>query len=661
MRRSILWTLGAILAALIASVIFMAGGFSVSRGETAAFSLDWRADMRLSSEGVSIAFTPEVGSVYDIALFPGDACSITSVQVRQGGLLLADGTDKLSVELAGGTEYTLTARGAGECTAELMRRSPGRSITQPAVIRGGAAGGMIAREGSAGWYRFTGGDGLCTVCVEPGSGIGLSLEALIYDRGGRIVAESSYLESGACALYFKPEKGEKYYLRVSSPDGGKGMYSVSVRCSGDEPVQSLDFATGDLSMRVGDMRAARANVQPDSAPTELIWFSSEPEVASVSGEGYIAALAPGETIITAYAYGGISHSISVSVAAIEPQDIMYVDGSINIPIGDRATPRLTVYPAAASGTDIDYSSSNPSVVAVSDNGEITALSMGGAVVTARHGELSDSIIVYVEEAPARRRALLIGEQLYAAGVNTVRVGSVNTVYCIESLLKTARFANGTECDVRVELDLNRAETLDAIAETFADARDDDVSILYITCHGSYRNGMSILQFCDGSELAACDLELALRKIPGTIVLLIDCCDSGGFVGTYGELSNFTGGVMAAFTGGEAPFAGSKYKILASASIRQDSYRLGYGEDEGAAATVFARALCDGLGWDMDEHARGVLNADANYDGQITFWETYLYASRRVSYYLDIADGGSGSCIQDVQVYPKGDGFVLFER
>ena len=365
-------------------------------------------------------------------------------------------------------------------------------------------------------------------------------------------------------------------------------------------------------------------------------------------------------MISVYGYGGLSAHINVTVSAVEPEDIFYFDATLDLSVGDAVTPELTVYPAAASDAEFVYASSAADVAAISDAGEITALSEGVAVVTASYGDLEAEIVVTVGPAPARHRALLIGEHQYATDVNSVRKGSVNTVYNLESLLDTVSYEGGVGCETTVALDLTRDGFLQAIAGAFSGAKEDDVSILYVSAHGYFRDGMSILQMVDGSEIPACDLERALREIPGTIVLLIDCCDSGGFIGTYDEMDSFVGGVVAAFSGEAAPFGGAKYKVLASASLMQDSYRIGYGDsgDEGGTATVFARALCDGSGWDMDDQRKGALNADTDYNGQITLWEAYLYTSRRVHWYLSLA--GDGAYAQDVQVYPKGDNFVLFD-
>lgn len=265
-----------------------------------------------------------------------------------------------------------------------------------------------------------------------------------------------------------------------------------------------------------------------------------------------------------------------------------------------------------------------------------------------------------EERP-RYRALLIGEQAYQPEVNTVRTGAVNTLEHLQSLFGLALYDGTHTCAVTLRVDVTAEETLAAVGEVFRDAAEGDVSILYLSCHGFFRDGTSILQFVDGSCLAACDLEQALRKVPGTVVVLADCCGSGGFVQVEGEAKHFADGFARAFAGETPAFADSRYKVLCSAAPEEDSYRLGYGDSEGEVATVFGMALCDALGWDMQNRQKGSLSADMNYDGRITLWEAYLYIARRVPWYLSLADGGTGRYAQNVQAYPEGDGFLLFER
>jgi hypothetical protein len=174
--------------------------------------------------------------------------------------------------------------------------------------------------------------------------------------------------------------------------------------------------------------------------------------------------------------------------------------------------------------------------------------------------------------------------------------------------------------------------------------------------------MSFLELSDGSTLSVRDLERELRRIPGTVVVLIDCCGSGGAIGASSDRIAFAQGVTEAFA--SSSIRGSKYKVIASAGLDEDSFRIAFNEHAGSGvmATVFARSLCDGAGWDIDRSVRGTMSADTNYDGRITLNELQDYLTGRVSWYLKIASDLTGRDYhQSIQVYPQGDPLVLFER
>ncbi len=195
-----------------------------------------------------------------------------------------------------------------------------------------------------------------------------------------------------------------------------------------------------------------------------------------------------------------------------------------------------------------------------------------------------------------------------------------------------------------------------------------MSLFYITCHGYYAGGMTCLQMYDGSVLAAAELAQALRGLSGEVVVLIDCCGSGGAIGRASDTSDILRGVDAVFGGlvGPAALGGSRFRVLASAALEQDSYRLSFSADaaESGMATVFARALCDAGGWSLDAASRSAMRADADYDGAVTMNELCAYAARRVAWYLNLAGsqtGEPGRYVQSVQAWPEGDGLVVFRR
>ena len=157
--------------------------------------------------------------------------------------------------------------------------------------------------------------------------------------------------------------------------------------------------------------------------------------------------------------------------------------------------------------------------------------------------------------------------------------------------------------------------------------------------------MAYLELYDGSRLTAQALEEAFRAVKGTVVLLLDCCQSGGFIGENG-ISKL--------------FSASKYIVLTSASSDQDSYRISYdgSDNEYAMATMFARSLSEGLGWDMVRDRTCSLKADFDHDRVVTIQELYLYTKRRVMYYLRSADGTKR---QDVQLFPQGANLTIFQK
>lgn len=649
------------LAVLILALTALVSAVCARADVAAAFSRDWSVHVVFGASGkLTVYFSPDVSSSYDLYAFDSDSGIIRRAVLRRDGEIIAQGSGKqllMNVGLSAGKSYALELEGEGECDIELMRHAAGRSILMATELAS-KPGGQILRPGNAVWHSITIDGARASIYITPEPQKGLSLRAGIYTASGRQVATSSEMAGGGCRLYIEPEDGEKYVLRVASPTGGAGEYAVKIAVSEQSAPDSVEIITGNITMREGTMRSVRARTWPVDSDQDIAWATSDAQVAQVDENGVVTAIGEGFAQISAYAYGGLCATIDVTVEKVVPQYLSYRGEYINVRVGDVLTPSLQVYPAAAADDEgLIYSSSAPDIVSISETGEISALSQGTAVITVEYGELSSSLSVYVDEAPTRYRALLVSVQNYAQDVNSVRMGAVNTVYNLESLMSTANY-DGERCDVTVEIDLTAGETYAAIQTAFADAQEKDVSILYLSCHGYYRDGMTIMQFSDGSEIAACDLEAALRKIPGTIVILADFCDSGGLIAAYDETCSLTGGVISAFSGEDAAFSSSKYKVLASAALGQDSYRLSFDGTDSGAVTVFARALCDALGWSIDDQRRGPLNADSNYDGEITLWEAYQYSRRRVKWYLSRA---GGAYAQDVQVYPKGDMFVLFQR
>lgn len=612
----------------------------------------------------TFAFTARAGSVYDICCFPGDggAGDVTARLFREGELV-AEGAGRLtalSERLSAGTVYTLTLSGAGRVGLEVARHALGRCFDQPLTLS--AAGDdyqkAIARSGDVHWYAVDAEGGALSLTGLPEEP-GLRLTAMLFDADGRLRSEAEGTPGGAFTMDCAAGSGP-CRIRVSAPEGGTGFYSLSVwPLTGGAPEQ-LRLSEAELQLSGHETRQLRAEADP---PGAVYWESSDVSVAQVTQSGAVTGMRAGTAVVTAYAPGGARAHCLVTVASQPARGIETITARIDMSVGDDVSLEWRLIPENATETAVSFTAVPEGVVTVDDSGVVRAVAEGEAVVTLHtaDGGYEDTAAVRVHPAQSRHRALLIGEKNYSTSVAGARLGSANSVAGFKQMLEGLSF-NGARFEVTTRLDLTRQEALSAIGEAFAGASDRDTALLYITCHGFYRGGMTCLQMVDGSVLTAQALRQALDAVPGHIVVMVDCCGSGGVIGRAGSPDDILSGILDVFSGAPGPsvFSSSRYRVLASASVEQDSYRISFDAQpaEATMATAFARAVCEGCGWSLDRASRGALRADINGDGVVTLDELARYAARRVMWYLSLTGSSYAQC---VRAFPEGDVASLFER
>ena len=142
-------------------------------------------------------------------------------------------------------------------------------------------------------------------------------------------------------------------------------------------------------------------------------------------------------------------------------------------------------------------------------------------------------------------------------------------------------------------------------------------------------GIAWIEARDGKKVTAQELEAALRLVPGKVILLLDACSSGGFIGeATPALYRFTGSFS------RNSFSSDKYMVMVSCCHDEKSYRVTADDaTEKSVSTVFSRALCEGLGWDLINDKSTALKADMDHDRKVTFAELTEYVRRRSMFYL----------------------------
>jgi len=633
-------------------------------------------EVNLDAGDALYKFVAPSGSVYDVWLFPVEAeAPVVEVKMWRGDRLVAEGEGgmpALSLRLVAGAEYRLELSGSGRGRLELARHALSRCYALPMLLKvgGDAYSKAFVREGDVHWYALDAdSEQPASLLAVPGRQ-DMRLDALLIDDGGRLLKAGFHTAGGASLLDFIPETGKRYWVRISCPEGGTGMYDLRLECltSGVMPEQ-VALSRRSMTIEGRDTVTLTATVNPEGTADMLYWESAQSTVARVDSRGRVTGRAAGQTVITVYAPGGVSDFCVVEVRPVAVTDVALLSRQMILSVGDDAAIECEVLPENATNTRLVYKAQPEGIVEVDARGVLRGIAEGDVTVTVRSqdGGFSDTLAVHVNPAPRRWRALLVGEQNYAEGVAAVRVGSIHSVSGMRSMLENLSF-DGARFQVNTLLDASRDEVLAGIENGFYEAGDRDLSLFYITCHGYYAGGMTCLQMYDGSILAAAELAQVLRMVKGDVLVIIDCCGSGGVIARASSTTDILKGIEGVFDGSLGPsvMGTSRFRVLASAALEQESYRVSFNSSAGESdmSTVFARALCEAGGWSIDRGAGTALRADRNYDGRVTLTELYTYVARRVMWYLNLTatlTGVTDQYVQTVQLWPEGDGLVVMQR
>ena len=139
-----------------------------------------------------------------------------------------------------------------------------------------------------------------------------------------------------------------------------------------------------------------ARVVPDNVSAELVWESSNPSVASVNEEGVVLGIKSGiAKIIVSTTDGEISSSCIVSVVERKVKDLVFDVNEININVGENKQITATIKPDELKNEKINWSSSNPLVADVDNNGKVTGLEQGVSEIKAELYGAIKSILAYI--------------------------------------------------------------------------------------------------------------------------------------------------------------------------------------------------------------------------------------------------------------------------
>lgn len=149
------------------------------------------------------------------------------------------------------------------------------------------------------------------------------------------------------------------------------------------PVSSVAVAPEEKTLKVSDTFQLTVTVLPSNADDRSIEFStSNADVATVSESGMITAKGPGSAIITATAKDGSGKKATCTLTVRQPVTGVNVsEKTVVIPKGGIKPLVASVVPANAGEKGLVFKTNNANVATVSNEGVVTGVSEGWAVIT----------------------------------------------------------------------------------------------------------------------------------------------------------------------------------------------------------------------------------------------------------------------------------------
>jgi hypothetical protein len=184
--------------------------------------------------------------------------------------------------------------------------------------------------------------------------------------------------------------------------------------------------------------------------------------------------------------------------------------------------------------------------------------------------------------------------------------------------------------------------LGSIAAFFADADQDDISVLYLLSHGTIVNGQYRWLVAGSKEyITEADLTSVLEDINGKVVLMLVSCRAGQYLEEYttSEAAASLKGVISSVNGSRP--GNAHINIIAANTYElRGAYTDAVKEQ---AFDFFSRVFNEALGWDqLNGASLDHLPADANGDGVVSMQELAEYLAQNLPLVLQQHLGQYGS-------------------
>ena len=221
-------------------------------------------------------------------------------------------------------------------------------------------------------------------------------------------------------------------------------------------VSSVSLNKSNYSGTIGDFVNLTATVYPSDATYKTYkWSSSDESIATVDENGKVTLMAYGTATITATTDDkNITANCTITVNPVSVSSIKLNCKSANVEIGGTVELIPTISPENATNKNIIWTSNKTSVATVDENGVVTGVSEGKAIIIAKTEDGSKTASCTVN----------VGEEQTSVKVSSLKINEGNTEITVgdtKKLSVTISPSNATNNSVTWSSDNSKIVTIDS--------------------------------------------------------------------------------------------------------------------------------------------------------------------------------------------------------
>ncbi len=170
------------------------------------------------------------------------------------------------------------------------------------------------------------------------------------------------------------------------------------------PVKGVSLNKSAVYLDTGDKYTLKPSFKPsDATITDVTWKSSDKSVATVSSTGVVKGIKRGEATITCTTKNGNKVATCKIYVVKKVTKVTLSHSEAILYFGNTLKLKATVYPVDATVKNYTFSSSNPKIAKVTNDGVVTPLDLGKVKITVKtkDGSHKATCIVTVKKAPEK--------------------------------------------------------------------------------------------------------------------------------------------------------------------------------------------------------------------------------------------------------------------